>query len=330
MANLAASIRDNLEHLEQLVRKAGENKIGDQIRHIIQSPNQINALNKVFVRYFRKSRRPAEIESERRNFFTHFRSRNETLTLRQINDLVSVTKDWQLNDERVPVLKAFAELWRTHPALFWHGAPDNEPTRRCIEELERMRETDPSRRKALLILLSEDIEHEQKRILGPESTDTRTGEEIRLINDGIHQSPDGSHAESWDASRQDSTRASAVNDPESLTATTRYFHDSLLQLPNVSSLHEGASLNNTRDDFEPLVNTTEYFHDSLLQLPNVFSLHEGASLNNTGYDLESLVTTVEYFYNNSSHTLVEASKNFFLDRHYIAVPEYSETQEKMY
>lgn len=86
------------------------------------------------------------------------------MSSKHIDDLVHVTKNWGLNTERVQILKEFAKIWHVRPALFWFSVPDDNSTRRCIEELERIQEIDPSRRKAFLIILAQDVENERNRL----------------------------------------------------------------------------------------------------------------------------------------------------------------------
>ncbi|KAE8351194.1 hypothetical protein BDV28DRAFT_137604 [Aspergillus coremiiformis] len=164
MTIISRDIRDSLEQLERLVRLAGDNQIGDYLKKIIQSSDHIASLKEVFSTFFKKVRAPDTLEDQRRDFFAKFSTAKGTLSSREIDDLVSITRHWHLGPERVQVLKKFAELWHTHPALFWFSVPDDNSTRRCIEELERMQETDPSRRKAILVILSQDIERERERI----------------------------------------------------------------------------------------------------------------------------------------------------------------------
>jgi hypothetical protein len=86
------------------------------------------------------------------------------LSSKETDALVSITKQWCLSTARVEVLKAFAKLWQMHPVLFWFNVPDDNSTRRCIEELERTQETDPTRRKVSLVMLSQDVENEREHI----------------------------------------------------------------------------------------------------------------------------------------------------------------------
>lgn len=57
-------------------------------------------------------------------------------------------------------------MWEVYPQIFWYGKkPDSDEIIRCyFEDLERMREVDPIKRKVLLFMLAEDVENEQLRI----------------------------------------------------------------------------------------------------------------------------------------------------------------------
>ncbi|KAE8146875.1 hypothetical protein BDV25DRAFT_161580 [Aspergillus avenaceus] len=163
-AVLDGEIRDSLKGLERLVRLAGDDRVAGCIQKIIQSPDQMVSLKEAFSAFFRKSTAPDEQAIQRRNFFANFSSAHGALSSRETDTLVSLTKQWCLSTERVEVLKAFAKLWQIHPALFWFNVPDDNSTRRCVEELERTQETDPTRRKVSLVMISQDVENEQKHI----------------------------------------------------------------------------------------------------------------------------------------------------------------------
>lgn len=83
--------------------------------------------------------------------------------------LTSITRNWALSEEKVDSLASCSLLWLSCPALFWDGNNTNsDMIRHCFDDLERIREIQPLRRKTILTILSEyvDTEIEQMRKSG--------------------------------------------------------------------------------------------------------------------------------------------------------------------
>jgi hypothetical protein len=84
---------------------------------------------------------------------------------RQVNKLSAITKNWALSKERVDALLSCTLVWSSCPALFWEGnTTDKDVFPRCFDDLEWIREVEPSRRKVLLIILSEYVQNEQRQM----------------------------------------------------------------------------------------------------------------------------------------------------------------------
>lgn len=103
--------------------------------------------------------------ARRHDFFSRFRARNgDGLSEDQVNRLVSLTRRWDLSEDSLKALKVCSLLWTAKPCLFWHGKkPDRNVLLRSFDDLERMREVDPARRKFLLVTLSRQVVEEQGR-----------------------------------------------------------------------------------------------------------------------------------------------------------------------
>ncbi|KEY83598.1 hypothetical protein BA78_8605, partial [Aspergillus fumigatus] len=163
---LEQDIRTALSDLERLVRVAGSNEIGDHLRRILESPNQIAALHRAFSKRLKRSKGSDTLSSEQHTFFTQFVSPDGgRLSDAQIHHLVSFTKFWELGEESVNDLKIRSLLWTARPELFWDGGtPDMNIIRRCYNDLERMTGVDPLKRKVLLVIFSQTVQEEQRRL----------------------------------------------------------------------------------------------------------------------------------------------------------------------
>jgi hypothetical protein len=100
-----------------------------------------------------------------KKWFEEFSKDGEKLSEQQVKSLAYITRDWKLGEKEILVLSICAKLWYEHPYLFCDGPrPVRNIILRCCNDLQRMRETDPTRRKVLLIILSGEVEREQHNI----------------------------------------------------------------------------------------------------------------------------------------------------------------------
>lgn len=136
------------------------------MRSILASPAQIAALHQTFASNLKRPRRDDAASSDRHVWFQSFSTQQgHRLKEGQVNKLTAITKNWAFPEERVNTLLSCALLWYSCPALFWNGNPPNgDIFRRCFEDLERIREIDPLRRKILLVILSERVQQEQHQM----------------------------------------------------------------------------------------------------------------------------------------------------------------------
>ncbi|CAG8350210.1 unnamed protein product [Penicillium salamii] len=162
--NYDQELRTTLEKLERLVREAGDPEIGDILRDVLKSPGRINSLHGIFVKRLRSKGHDTS-SARRHDFFSGFRARDgDGLSEDQVNRLVSLTRRWDLSEDSLKALKVCSLLWTAKPCLFWHGKkPDKNVLLRSFDDLERMREVDPARRKCLLVTLSRQVVEEQGR-----------------------------------------------------------------------------------------------------------------------------------------------------------------------
>lgn len=137
---------------------------------IIRSPDQIRALHcalsKKLKRRTGKEREAGSVFNKRRDWFRNFTSSGgERLEAKRVDILARITKNWSISVEQTKALLACSTLWASCPALFWHGSsPDESVIRNCYNDLERMCEVDPLRRRILLITLSDQIEQFQQAL----------------------------------------------------------------------------------------------------------------------------------------------------------------------
>ncbi|PYH46586.1 uncharacterized protein BP01DRAFT_364752 [Aspergillus saccharolyticus JOP 1030-1] len=161
MTELRCEVKRCLQRLESLLRINGDNDISDRIREIRQASDPLISLRQLFSDVVQRRNTPTENETECMNFYRDFQSADGPLSTKQVESLTAVTKRWKLDKEYVQSLKTCAELWCKYPILFWLGLPDKEPTRRCINELQRADQIDSTKRRVLLVMLSEEVERQR-------------------------------------------------------------------------------------------------------------------------------------------------------------------------
>lgn len=134
------------------------------MKQISASKNQLLSLHRALVKNLKKPSKSDPSISERRTWFSNFIScSGNKLSQNEVEDLTAITKHWALGDTRC--LKACAELWAIRPHLFCDGeTPDKDVVRRCYNDLERMEDLDPTRRKALLVTLSRKVYERQEQL----------------------------------------------------------------------------------------------------------------------------------------------------------------------
>lgn len=77
---------------------------------------------------------------------------------------MTATKLWELEDDCIMQLEKCALLWSHFPKLFWDGVGEENTIKRCVNDLIQMGTVDKSKRKVILITLSQSVEKEQERI----------------------------------------------------------------------------------------------------------------------------------------------------------------------
>lgn len=77
---------------------------------------------------------------------------------------MTATKRWELEDDCVMQLNTCALFWSYVPELFWNGIGEKNIIKRCVNDLFQMRTVDKSKRKVILITLSQSVEKERERI----------------------------------------------------------------------------------------------------------------------------------------------------------------------
>lgn len=136
---------------------------------IIQAPDQISALHDALSKRLNRRAKKQETETafnKRRDWFRNFASRGgERLNGKGADALARITKDWELSENQINALLAYSTVWANCPEVFWHGGPpEQDILRNCFNDLERMREIDPLRRRILLITLSNQVQQYQRLI----------------------------------------------------------------------------------------------------------------------------------------------------------------------
>nr|XP_001393299.2 hypothetical protein ANI_1_2598074 [Aspergillus niger CBS 513.88] len=161
---LKQAISSKISELEVLTRAAGDAAVSDHLKQISASKNQLLSLHRALVKNLKKPSKSDPSISERRTWFSNFIScSGNKLSQNEVEDLTAITKHWALGDTRC--LKACAELWAIRPHLFCDGeTPDKDVVRRCYNDLERMEDLDPTRRKALLVTLSRKVYERQEQL----------------------------------------------------------------------------------------------------------------------------------------------------------------------
>jgi hypothetical protein len=92
-----------------------------------------------------------------------------------VNALARITKGWELSTAQTNALLACSTLWVSSPELFWHGGPpDRDVLRSCYNDLARMHEVDPLRRRLLLVTLSDQVQKFQRTLSGESKTTRRS------------------------------------------------------------------------------------------------------------------------------------------------------------
>ncbi|KAL2786385.1 hypothetical protein BJX66DRAFT_32742 [Aspergillus keveii] len=165
-SHLKQAICDNIHELERLVREAGYNDISARLKSILDSEDQILSLYNAFSRKLRKRKACNASSPGQFSWFEGYTSpEGGTLSKKQVGNLARITARWELKDEDIRDLKICLLLWKLAPHIFCDGErADLNVIRRCYNDLERMRAVDPTRRKVLLMLLSDMVEKEQKNL----------------------------------------------------------------------------------------------------------------------------------------------------------------------
>ena len=131
------------------------------------SPTNTAAIQKTLATHLQNPAKGDGDSYSRRLWFRNFRSRDGGgLTDTQADKLTTLTKNWALPENKITALLSCSILWVSCPALFWEGGRQGSNLlRRCVDDLERLEEIDPIKRRLILIVLSERVEQERKRML---------------------------------------------------------------------------------------------------------------------------------------------------------------------
>lgn len=131
----------------------------------MESTDQIASLHRAFSKGLKQSKGSDILSSEQHTFTEFVSPDGGRLSDVQIHCLVSFTKFWELGEDSVNDLKIRSLLWTARPELFWNGGtPDMNIIHRCCNDLERMKEVDPLKQKVLLVILSQVVREEQRRL----------------------------------------------------------------------------------------------------------------------------------------------------------------------
>ena len=120
--NVSTKIFSNVSCLHQLSLNFNHQESGDELKRILESPNQVASLHENFSRKL-----PGICEKDtflsrlkRRDFFVNFKSTDGTaLSDDQVSNLVSFTRHWEFTEESVGILEVCSILWANEPILLW-------------------------------------------------------------------------------------------------------------------------------------------------------------------------------------------------------------------
>lgn len=143
-----------------------EQASADKARRILESPDSISALHRTFASHLKRTSRVDLSSQDRRQWFQRFSSQRENcFDDQQLDKLTAVTRNWALPDEKSDALVSCSLLWASSPHLFWQGqSPKSHMLQRCLDDLDRIKEIDPLRRKVILTILSECVSCEQEQM----------------------------------------------------------------------------------------------------------------------------------------------------------------------
>lgn len=136
------------------------------LERILQSSDQVTALYFALnsrLKRLSKKRKPDPTYDKRHAWFQNFSSKDGVgLAPKDINTLSRITTCWELSEEQTKTLAACSVIWSKSPELFWHGdTADENLIRRCYNDLRRMEDVDPLRRRVILMILAQRLECEQ-------------------------------------------------------------------------------------------------------------------------------------------------------------------------
>ncbi|CRG92837.1 Phosphoenolpyruvate carboxylase [Talaromyces islandicus] len=159
------NIRVFLKEFEKVVRKNGKVVLAERIRQIRRLPEPLNYLCKILSENHRSRRQDASFEQRFTWFKNYTSEKGKKLCKSEAKDLASLTRKWNLEESVVHTLHISVSLWTKFPFLFWDGEqPHDDIIRRSFDDLQRMVNIDPIKRKVLLATLSSHVEERQREV----------------------------------------------------------------------------------------------------------------------------------------------------------------------
>lgn len=155
-------LRDHLEQLERTFRDSGETTLADLIQRIRGLPDLVDFLRRGLTPRNRRKRKKNDVSFQEREawFKSYTYKEGSTLPEEEVQELVSLTCDWELEESQVQALQDIASLWISCPYIFWGLGNCENTILRAFNDLRN----DHIRRKVLLATLSEYVEEQQKSI----------------------------------------------------------------------------------------------------------------------------------------------------------------------
>ncbi|OJD18817.1 hypothetical protein ACJ73_08689 [Blastomyces percursus] len=157
---LNSSLKAKLSELGDIVCDLGEEDIGNFLKTICDSPDAtfFKAVTTAIRR--QNTRKPTQHE-----FFQSFTLKDQALSDEQVSSLATITKNWELDDNKLEELKKSAVHWISEPRTFfdsettecpgWHGLLEF-----CFYNSQQIEDVSPVRRVVNSIKVFESIEAE--------------------------------------------------------------------------------------------------------------------------------------------------------------------------
>ncbi|KAL7367221.1 hypothetical protein ACKS0A_05437 [Histoplasma ohiense] len=159
---LDSPLKTKLSELGDIVCDLGEEDIGKFLKTICDSPDDTTSFFKAVTTAIRRqnTRKPT-----RHEFFQSFTLKKQALSDEQVSSLATITKNWELDDNKLEELEKSAVHWISEPGTFfdsettecpgWHGLLEF-----CFYDSQQIEDVSPVRRVVNSIKVFESIEEE--------------------------------------------------------------------------------------------------------------------------------------------------------------------------